>query len=112
MLHVTSTEKENILKHMGHTWGVHRDYYRQVSDVIERLDISKLLLIQDMDRVGQNQHKSLQDIDLREMSFDSKSYIKLLIMYIPRYKYLDIPVRFSFLHFLALCKILQCHVYK
>ncbi len=53
----------SVLNHMGHTWDVHRDYYRHYSSVIERLDVSKLLLIQDLDRVAEFRKQGLDTID-------------------------------------------------
>lgn len=53
-----------VLNHMGHTWDVHRDYYRQYSSVIERLDVSKLLLLQDSDRVAEFRKQGLDTIDV------------------------------------------------
>ena len=39
-----------VLNHMGHTFDVHRDYYQHYSTIAKRLDIAKLLLIQDQNR--------------------------------------------------------------
>ena len=66
----------HVLNHMGHTWDVHRDFYRQYSSIIERLDVAKLLIIQDMNVVGDHRKKSLHDIDINEIhntNFTGKS---------------------------------------
>jgi hypothetical protein len=55
---------EWILDHMGHTLNVHRNHYRAMSDVIERVDIAKILLIQDNGLVGRFHKKRIQDIQL------------------------------------------------
>ncbi len=53
-----------VLNHMGHTWDVHRDYYRQYSSIAERLDVTKILLIQDQDKVHEYSKKGLGEIDI------------------------------------------------
>ena len=75
MLHVQDTEKEHVLQHMGHSWDVHKIFYRQTSDVIERLDIVKLLLMQDQNLIDENRRKTLQEIELKNLTFKSKLMI-------------------------------------
>ena len=75
MLHVQDTEKEHVLQHMGHSWDVHKIFYRQTSDVIERLDIAKLLLMQDQNLIDENRRKTLQEIELKNLTFKSKLMI-------------------------------------
>lgn len=72
MLDITKTDMNHILNHMGHTWRVHQHNYRQTSDVLERLDVAKLLLIQDSGMVGENRKKKLEDINLNEITFEGK----------------------------------------
>ena len=43
---------------------VHEAHYQQTEDLIERVEMSKVLLIQDLGRVGEFQNKSLKDIQL------------------------------------------------
>ena len=64
-----------VLNHMGHTWDVHRDYYRQYSTIAERLDVTKILLLQDKDRVHEYSRAGLKEIDiarLHEAEFTGK----------------------------------------
>ena len=75
MLHVQDTEKEHVLQHMGHSWDIHKIFYRQTSDVIERLDIAKLLLMQDQNLIDENRRKTLQEIELKNLTFKSKLMI-------------------------------------
>ena len=68
----------HILNHMGHTWEVHRAFYREYSSVIERLDVAKVLLMQDTDQVAENRKKKISEIDvrtLRETPFNGKSWL-------------------------------------
>ena len=53
-----------VCDHMGHSFDVHRTYYRAVSDVLERVQIAKVLLIQDNNVVSKYQGKTLNDIQL------------------------------------------------
>lgn len=50
--------------HLGHTPKVHGEHYRQVSTALERVQISKLLLIQDMNLTGKVRGKELEDVEI------------------------------------------------
>ena len=56
-----------VLNHMGHTWDVHRDYYRQYSTIAERLDVTKILLLQDQNKVHEYSKKGLDEIDIARL---------------------------------------------
>ena len=47
---------------MGHTLRVHETHYRSTSGLVERLDIAKLMLMQEGNLVGKFAGKSLNDI--------------------------------------------------
>ena len=55
---------EWITEHLGHTLDVHKLHYRLTSDVIERMQMAKLLLIQDFGVVKQFVDKSLEAIQI------------------------------------------------
>ena len=80
VLALDDEDMTQVLNHMGHTWDVHRDYYRQYDKVVERLDIAKLLLIQDHNKVHENKKKGLAEIDLpqqlTDLDFQGKVSIK------------------------------------
>lgn len=63
-LNTTEAERQWVIDHLGHTMNVHRVHYRQTSDVIERVDVAKILLIQDMGLVSKYRGKKLEDIQL------------------------------------------------
>ena len=56
-----------VLNHFGHTLDVHKIHYRQTSSVIERVEIAKILLLQDYGRVQDFHNKKLSDIQLTEL---------------------------------------------
>lgn len=64
-LDITENQRQWILDHLGHTMDVHRVHYRQTSDLIERVHVSKLLLIQDFGKVKDFVGKKLEDIQLQ-----------------------------------------------
>ena len=85
MLALDDQDINQVLNHMGHTWDVHRDYYRQYDKVVERLDIAKLLLIQDNNKLHENKKKALAEIalvpeqlrqQLQNLDFQGKVSIK------------------------------------
>ena len=57
-----------ILHHMGHTWDVHRDFYRQYDSVGERLDVAKLIMLQDQNKLNEYKDKSLSGIDMERLA--------------------------------------------
>ncbi|CAG2222876.1 unnamed protein product [Mytilus edulis] len=66
-LDITENQRQWILDHLGHTMDVHRVHYRQTSDLIERVHVSKLLLIQDFGKVKDFVGKKLEDIQLQDI---------------------------------------------
>ena len=50
---------------MGHSIDVHKIYYRATSDQIERMQVAKILLLQDSNRVHEFANKKLEDIQLQ-----------------------------------------------
>ena len=78
MLALDDQDINQVLNHMGHTWDVHRDYYRQYDKVVERLDIAKLLLIQDTNKLHENKKKGLAEIDLPQLrDLDSQGKVSI-----------------------------------
>ena len=74
----------HILNHMGHTWEVHQAYYREYSSVIERLDVAKVLLMQDTDQVAENRKKKISEINvskLRDTPFSGESLSSFFFCY-------------------------------
>ena len=61
-MNLNRSELDWVCDHLGHTVDVHRTHYRARSDVIERIEVAKLLLIQDRGIVNQFVGKTLKDI--------------------------------------------------
>ncbi|XP_052097913.1 uncharacterized protein LOC127732765 [Mytilus californianus] len=63
--------KENQLtwlcNHLGHTKKVHLEHYRQMSGFIERVEISKILLIQDMNLTEKFKGKTLKAVSMKDI---------------------------------------------
>ncbi|XP_033725242.1 uncharacterized protein LOC117315207 [Pecten maximus] len=66
-LNTSEAERQWVLDHLGHTMDVHKIHYRMTSDVLERVDVAKILLIRDMGLVGQYRGKKLDDIQLDDL---------------------------------------------
>lgn len=60
-------ELKYLCRHMGHTMQVHETHYRSTSGLIERLEIAKLMLIQERNMVGMFQGKSLNEITFEDI---------------------------------------------
>lgn len=54
-----------VCRHLGHTKDIHQTYYKQTSGAIERIQLGKLMLIQDRNIVAQFQNKSLDEIQFK-----------------------------------------------
>jgi len=65
MMNLSKNELEWVCKHLGHTQGVHKTAYQQMSDVIEKVYISKLMLIQDLNLTTKYRGQSLENVDIR-----------------------------------------------
>ncbi|XP_014676676.1 PREDICTED: uncharacterized protein LOC106816566, partial [Priapulus caudatus] len=67
VLNMTEAQLQWVCDHLGHTKEVHLQHYRQMSGFLERVHISKLLLMQDMNLTGKYAGKSIDDIRLEEI---------------------------------------------
>jgi hypothetical protein len=63
-LDITPQQQKWIVDHMGHTLDVHAIHYRCTSDIIERVDIAKLLMLMDNQKIGLFKGKKLEDITM------------------------------------------------
>ncbi|OWF39284.1 hypothetical protein KP79_PYT22704 [Mizuhopecten yessoensis] len=66
-LDTNESEMQWILQHLGHTMDVHKTHYRQTSDLLERVEVAKVLLIQDFGMVHKFVGKQLKDIQMEEI---------------------------------------------
>ncbi|XP_038063286.1 uncharacterized protein LOC119733978 [Patiria miniata] len=73
VVNLSRSELDWVCDHLGHTVDVHRTHYRARSDVIERIEVAKLLLIQDKGIVNQFVGKTLQDIQFSDIVFPPES---------------------------------------
>ncbi|XP_033751889.1 uncharacterized protein LOC117335804 [Pecten maximus] len=67
MMNLEKHQLEWVYNHLGHTKKVHREHYRQMSGLVERTQISKLLLVQDLNLTSKFQGKKLDDLDIRDI---------------------------------------------
>lgn len=69
---------------MGHTLDVHNIHYRCTADAIERVEIAKILLLQDNAAVGQFANKTLDDIQINGKFNIIRACKKKSLVYRPR----------------------------
>lgn len=67
-LNISPQQQRWVVDHMGHTLDVHNIHYKSTLDVIERVDISKLLLMMDLGQIGRFKGKRLDEIQFEGMS--------------------------------------------
>ena len=51
-----------ICNHLGHTEAVHKTHYRHTLEGIERIELGKLILLQDKNLISKFQSKGLENI--------------------------------------------------
>ncbi|XP_033740934.1 uncharacterized protein LOC117327839, partial [Pecten maximus] len=61
-------ELEWLCSHLGHTSEIHKLHYRSTSGFIERVNIGKLMVLQDLNIAGHFKGQRLQDIDIEDIS--------------------------------------------
>lgn len=64
MLNMDPYQIEWMCRHLGHTTEVHKAYYRHMSGFVERVQLSKLFMIQDMNLTSKFKGKKLEEIDI------------------------------------------------
>ena len=75
LLSLTKSDLNQVLNHMGHTWDVHKDFYRQYDPVGERLDVAKLLMLQDQNKLNDYRDKNLAGITNAASVLDGLVYL-------------------------------------
>ena len=78
----------DVLNHMGYTWDVHKDFFRKYDSVGERLEVAKLLMLPDQNKLNEYRDNGLAQIDVRQLAaaqFQGKeclSYSSLLSLFV------------------------------
>ena len=65
-----------VYQHMGHTENLHKLHYRSMSDIIERVEMAKLLFIEDNNLVHKFVGKTLQDIQMSCIISVTKTFLQ------------------------------------
>ncbi|XP_072013517.1 uncharacterized protein [Amphiura filiformis] len=66
-LNVTPQEQQWIVDHLGHSLEIHKIHYRATSDILERTDIAKVLLMLDHNKMKEYKGRRIQDIHIEEL---------------------------------------------
>ncbi|XP_060600852.1 uncharacterized protein LOC132754246 isoform X5 [Ruditapes philippinarum] len=69
LMNLDKYQMDWLCRHLGHTKPVHREAYRQMSGLIERVYVTKLMMVQDLNLTGQFKGQSLEDIDLTDIVY-------------------------------------------
>ena len=64
MMNLDKSQMEWVYNHLGHTKHVHKEHYRQMSGLLERTQVSKLLLVQDLNLTMRFKGQKLDDMNL------------------------------------------------
>ena len=55
---------EEVCAHVGHTMDIHKLHYKNTSGFIERVNIGKIMMLQELELVGKFAGKKLEDVDI------------------------------------------------
>ncbi|OWF49393.1 hypothetical protein KP79_PYT01077 [Mizuhopecten yessoensis] len=69
MLNLDKHQMEWMYNHLGHTKQVHKEHYRQMSGLLERTQISKILMVQDLNLMSKFKNKRLEELDIKDIIF-------------------------------------------
>ncbi|XP_069120721.1 uncharacterized protein [Argopecten irradians] len=69
MLNLDKNQLDWMYQHLGHTKAVHKEHYRQMSGLVERTQISKMFLIQDLNLTSKFKGKKLDEVDIKDIVF-------------------------------------------
>ncbi|KAK3082485.1 hypothetical protein FSP39_007930 [Pinctada imbricata] len=58
---------EWVYQHLGHTKAVHKEHYRQMSGLLERTQVSKMFLIQDLNLTSKFKGRKLDELDIKDI---------------------------------------------
>lgn len=58
-----------LCNHMGHTVDIHKNHYRNTSGFVERVNIGKLMLLQDFNAIGSFAGRELKDVTVEGNEF-------------------------------------------
>jgi len=64
MMNLDNHQLDWVCNHLGHKRSVHKEHYRQMSGLVERVYVSKLLLIQDLNLTQKFKGQNITDIDV------------------------------------------------
>ena len=64
VMDISPQQQRYITEHLGHSLNVHDLYYRATSDVIERLDMAKILMLLDNGNIGNYKGRRIENIDM------------------------------------------------
>jgi hypothetical protein len=69
MMNLTTNQLEWVCKHLGHAQMVHKEHYRQMSSLIERVYVTKLLILQDKNLTNRFKGQDLMEVDLQDVIY-------------------------------------------
>ncbi|CAH1778487.1 unnamed protein product [Owenia fusiformis] len=73
VINLTHQQAGWLFNHLGHCEDVHKLHYKSTSSSIERIEVAKLCLLVDNNKVKQNVGKNLDDISLQDMVYSNDS---------------------------------------
>ncbi|XP_062574168.1 uncharacterized protein LOC134236011 [Saccostrea cucullata] len=66
-LDTTENVQQWIVDHLGHTMNINKQHFCQTSDISDRVEVAKLLLIHDLNMVHRFKGKQLKDIQINDI---------------------------------------------
>lgn len=110
MLNLDKYQLDWVCRHLGHSDNVHKTHYRQMSDMIERVHVTKLLLLQDMNLTHKFKGQKLEDIDLSGIKYHLHCFYLIFTLEILVFNISVIPLVYCHLLFSKSEEDLETHL--
>lgn len=79
MMNLSDSQMQWACDHLGHTKTVHLNHYRQLSGYLERVQIGKLVIVHDLNRIGKLKGKTLADKELNGKIHSPCTYLPISV---------------------------------
>ena len=63
-MNINDQQQRYITDHLGHNLDVHQIFYRATSDIVERLDLAKVLILLDKGTIGKYRGLRIEDVEM------------------------------------------------
>jgi len=75
VMNLDKNQMEWLCNHLGHKENVHKTHYRQMSGLIERVHLTKLMMIQDGNMQQRYAGQNLMNVDITGETYNDATFV-------------------------------------